>query len=309
MNAMSTRIETVRGPVDYLMEGCGPAILYFHGTPCSSRAAIDMEQELIADGFQLIVPQRPGYYGTPLGDRVTTADCADAAACVLDHLGIQRVAAIGTSGGGPPALAFAARYPDRTAALVLQCAQTHRWDDRQWAPASHRWLYECFRSTWRRRLFCRFFPILFRLGFPTARSYLRYLAGNRFPNVQNDPAALRLTKAVYSSVHEFRNVRPGYENDASAWVREDVLGTGAVTCPTLLLYDSEDPAAPICHAHYAASAIPDAELVELNAGGHLIWFGPDADRMQRRRTAFLKEHLVHRQGTTTEIKKPATNVR
>jgi pimeloyl-ACP methyl ester carboxylesterase len=292
MIATSTQIETSRGPIEYLAEGSGPPVVYFHGTPCSSRLAIQMERELIADGFQLIVPQRPGYYGTPLGDRVTTADCAEAAACVLDHLGIQRVAAIGTSGGGPPALAFAARYPDRTAALVLQCAQAHRWDDRRWAPTSYPWLYACFRSTWQRWLFCRFYPALFRRGFPTAEDYLRYLSGNRFANLQNEPAAWQLVDAVHSDLNEFCYVRPGYHNDASTWVREDVLAMGNVTCPTLLLYDPEDPAAPICHAYYAAGSIPGAELVELNSGGHLIWFGPDAELMRQRRTAFLREHLA-----------------
>jgi pimeloyl-ACP methyl ester carboxylesterase len=59
----------------------------------------------------------------------------------------------------------------------------------------------------------------------------------------------------------------------------------------LLLYDPQDPAAPFCHAEYAATQIPAAELMELNAGGHLIWFGPDAELMQRRRTAFLRKHL------------------
>src|SRR6185436_3576350 len=102
-------IETSRGPVEYLVEGSGPSILYFHGTPCSNRLAADMERELIDAGFQLIIPHRPGYYGTPLGDRYTTADCADAAVAVLDELGVKRVAAIGTSGGGPPVLAFATR--------------------------------------------------------------------------------------------------------------------------------------------------------------------------------------------------------
>src|SRR4051812_25180053 len=104
-------IETSRGPVEYLVEGTGVPILYFHGTPCSNRLAADLECELVRDGFQLIVPHRPGYFGTPLAGRLTTADCAEIAACVLDTLGVERVAVMGTSGGGPPALAFAARYP------------------------------------------------------------------------------------------------------------------------------------------------------------------------------------------------------
>lgn len=284
-------IETPRGPVEYLVEGGGPPVLYFHGTPCSSRLAADMERPLIDDGFQLIVPQRPGYYGTPLGDRLTTADCAESAAFVLDHLGITRVAAIGTSGGGPPALAFAARYPERSAALVLQCAQSHRWDDRRWAPAAHPWLYRCFRSPWQLWLFCRFYTTLFRLGFPKVDDYLRDLTGTRYSAIQNDPAAQQLAESVHRDLSEFRHMRSGYRNDLATWLREDVLANGRVSCPTLILHDPQDPAAPICHAHYAADSIPGAELVELNSGGHLIWYGPDAQRMRSKRSAFLSQHL------------------
>jgi pimeloyl-ACP methyl ester carboxylesterase len=287
-----SRIETPRGPVEYAVAGDGPPILYFHGTPCSSSLAIEMEQQLIADNFRLIVPQRPGYYGTPLGDRLTNADCAEMAVHLLDHLKVDRVAAIGTSGGGPPTIAFAAHYPERTAAIILQCAQTHRWTDARWAPPARPWLFRCYRHSASRRLFCRFFPTLFRLGFPTTQDYLRDLAGAKFPNVQHNAAAQRFAEGVYAGLTEFRHERAGYANDLAAWVREDVLSQGSVTCPTLLLYDRQDPAAPFCHAEYAASRIPNAELLELDTGGHLIWFGPDADLMQRRRTAFLRRHLM-----------------
>jgi pimeloyl-ACP methyl ester carboxylesterase len=287
-----SRIQTPRGPVEFAVAGDGPPVLYFHGTPCSSSLAIEMEQQLVADKFQLIVPQRPGYYGTPLGDRVTTADCAEMAAHVLEHLKVDRVAAIGTSGGGPPVLSFALRYPERTAAVILQCAQTHRWDHARWAPSAHPWLWQCFRHSASRRFFCRFFPALFRLGFPTTRHYLRDLAGTRYPNVQDDAAAQRFAESVYSGLTEFRHERAGYANDVATWIREDVLSAGHVECPTLLLYDRQDPAAPFCHAEYAAHRIANTELVELNAGGHLIWYGPDAELMQRCRTAFLRRHLM-----------------
>jgi pimeloyl-ACP methyl ester carboxylesterase len=292
LNINVSRINTPRGPVEFAVAGSGPPILYFHGTPCSSALAIEMEQQLLADGFQLIVPQRPGYYGTALGDRLTTGDCAEMATHVLDYLKIDRVAGIGTSGGGPPVLAFAVRYPERTAAVILQCAQTHIWDDPRWAPQAHPWLWRCFRHSASRRLFCRFFPTLFRLEFPSTEYYLRDLAGAHFSNIQNDPAAQSIAAAVYDGLSDFLHVRAGYANDIATWGREDVLSTGQVTCPTLLLYDRQDPQAPFCHAEFAAANIPNAELVELDAGGHLIWYGPDAGRMQRRRTDFLREHLA-----------------
>jgi pimeloyl-ACP methyl ester carboxylesterase len=140
-------------------------------------------------------------------------------------------------------------------------------------------------------LFCRFFTALFRAGFPTTDHYLRDLAGQRFDDVKGDPAARQFAESVYGALADFYHERAGYYNDVSTWVREDVLTTGQVTCPTLVVHDTADPAAPFCHAEYAASRIPDAEVTALDAGGHLIWFGRDSDRMRRRRCEFLGEHL------------------
>jgi pimeloyl-ACP methyl ester carboxylesterase len=207
-------IETAHGPVEYLVEGSGPPVLYFHGTPCSSRLVVDVEHALIQDGFQLVIPHRPGYFGTPLRDRRTLADCAEAAARVLDYLGITTAAVIGTSGGGPPALAFASRYPQRTAALVLQCAQSHRWDGRRWAPPSHPWLYHCYRSSWQRWLFCRFYPLLFGWAFPTPDDYLRCLTGERYAAVGSDPGARAFAEAAHGGLSEFARMRAGFQNDA-----------------------------------------------------------------------------------------------
>src|SRR5262249_8873135 len=148
--------------------------------------------------------------------------------------------------------------------------------------------FRCAPSRW---LFCRFFTALFRMGFPTTKHYLRDLTGERFAEIQNDPAARQFAESVYESLSDFRHERAGYRNDLATWLREDVMASHLVSCPTMLLYDRCYPAAPFCHAEYALAEIPSAELVELHAGGHLIWYGHDVQLMQERRTAFLKEHL------------------
>jgi pimeloyl-ACP methyl ester carboxylesterase len=205
---------------------------------------------------------------------------------------VERIAAIGTSGGGPPALAFAARYPERTAALILQCAQSHRWDDARWAPQSYSWIYRCYRNSLSRWFFCRFYIMLFRLGIRTADRYLRDLTGSRYTTMGDDVQARQLAETFHSNIGEVRWMRDGLANDAATWLHEDVLSNASVTCPTQVLHDSKDPRAPFCHAEYAAAKIPGAELVDLDAGGHLIWYGRDARLMQERRTAFLLKHLA-----------------
>jgi pimeloyl-ACP methyl ester carboxylesterase len=63
-----------------------------------------------------------------------------------------------------------------------------------------------------------------------------------------------------------------------------------VKCPTLVIYDPADPLVPERHAKWALSAIPGARACELHAGGHLIWLGKEAGRMNQERIAFLREH-------------------
>ena len=58
------QLETSKGLVEYADVGQGRPILYFHGTGAGNDAAVIMERSLLDDGFRLIVPNRPGYYGT-----------------------------------------------------------------------------------------------------------------------------------------------------------------------------------------------------------------------------------------------------
>src|SRR4029078_5736907 len=90
----------------------------------------------------------------------------------------------------------------RTAPVVLQCAQTHRWDDVRWVPVGQAWQFTMVRRRWMRRLFAELFPILFRIGFPTPRHYPHALTGPRFQELQlqDDTEAMRLATALHSTV-------------------------------------------------------------------------------------------------------------
>ena len=87
------------GPVEYAQQGTGPTILYFHGIGAGSEVVFPMEQPLLDAGFHLLVPNRPGYFGTSLINRRSTASCARMAVELMDSLGIEKVAVMGTSAG------------------------------------------------------------------------------------------------------------------------------------------------------------------------------------------------------------------
>lgn len=91
----------------------GVPIFGFHGTPGSRRFMALFEPLARRHGARIIAPDRPGYgLSTPARPR-SVADYADEVKPIANHLGMDRFAVMGVSGGGPFALACASRLSDR----------------------------------------------------------------------------------------------------------------------------------------------------------------------------------------------------
>ena len=98
-------------------DGARPVVL-FHGAP-GSRLFRPPPDVVAAAGVRVITFDRPGYGGSdPQPDRRVT-DAADDVRALLDHLGVERAALIGWSGGGPFAVATAHELPGRVARLAI----------------------------------------------------------------------------------------------------------------------------------------------------------------------------------------------
>src|SRR5512146_212673 len=80
---------------------------------------LDLGEPLAKKGLRVIAMSRFGYRRTPLPVDGSAAAQADAHACLLEALGIERAAVIGASAGAPSAMQFALRYPERCCALIL----------------------------------------------------------------------------------------------------------------------------------------------------------------------------------------------
>jgi pimeloyl-ACP methyl ester carboxylesterase len=95
----------------------GLPVFILHGTPGSRllypQHLVDAERRHI----RLIGHNRPGYGGsTPLPGRTIVETASDVAA-IADHLGLDRFAVWGVSGGGAPALGCASALPRRVVAV------------------------------------------------------------------------------------------------------------------------------------------------------------------------------------------------
>ena len=97
----------------------GKPLLRIQGTP-SSRIQRNPDESVLRDsGARYLMADRPGYGGSTRKRGRGIADVADDYAELLQSHGLQRVPAMGTSGGGPHVLALAARHPEMVSAITV----------------------------------------------------------------------------------------------------------------------------------------------------------------------------------------------
>jgi len=91
----------------------GFPVFTLHGTPGSRLLRHYDESKYAQVGARVITYDRPGYGGSDRSRGRGVVDCVADVAAIADTLGVERFAVTGGSGGGPHALAVAARLPDR----------------------------------------------------------------------------------------------------------------------------------------------------------------------------------------------------
>ena len=99
-------------------------VLRIQGTPASRlyrNPDSSVQREL---GVRYLMIDRPGYGGSTRKPGRGIADVAGDLAEVVRAHGIDRIPAMGTSGGGPHVLALAARHPDLVAAATVVVGAT-----------------------------------------------------------------------------------------------------------------------------------------------------------------------------------------
>ena len=127
----------------------GRPLLRLQGTPGSRLSIPPLHREWSVQRLRVIMVDRPGFgLSTRLpGHRVI--DVADDYAALLDHLHLDSVAVVGISGGGPHALAFAVRHPDRVRALSVVAGVPPLTDaDVSRMPRANAISYELVKDGW-----------------------------------------------------------------------------------------------------------------------------------------------------------------
>ncbi len=265
-------IETALGPIQVAREGAGPSVLSIHGSPGGFDQGLIWARHLRNGGCQLVAPSRPGYLRTPLDSGRKPSEQADLYASMLDALHIDKVTILGISSGGPSAVHFAARHPNRTKALLLDAAVLLPI-----SPASsaiERAVFESGIGVWLSCQVAKRWPRL------TAASVVDALAAGLSRDRKQDAVEwITSSQARLDSVVELptslaprRFREPGQRNDESNEINLDPLPFAKVTVPTLVAQGKNDAFPLIDHATSTACKISDAELMLVEEGHHgLPW--------------------------------------
>lgn len=275
------------GAVEYLVVGEGEPVLCIHGTGVSNRVVVKIEARLLDEGFQLIVPHRPGYYGTPLGSRKSPHDAAELYDCLLDHLGHQSIKVVGTSGGGPSSICFAQMFPERVKRMVLQCPVTHHWDDPRWMPAPDRWSLPYIKRNWLRQMMFPLYRYLAKKNGANRDRWLPRIAGERLEEVKNDANTLSMAKTLMAASLDALQHPAGMQNDIDIFCRRSWAKPENITPPVLLLHDPADTFVPFEHSAWLHEQLASSELHQLHCAGHILWSGADMHKFGDLRRDFL----------------------
>lgn len=93
-------------------------LLWHHGSPQTGALLDPLVSAAAARSIRLVSYGRPSYGGSSPRPGRNVASAADDVQQIVDALGVARFAVMGASGGGPHALACAARLPDRVVGVV-----------------------------------------------------------------------------------------------------------------------------------------------------------------------------------------------
>jgi pimeloyl-ACP methyl ester carboxylesterase len=276
----STIVPSPLGDIEFKRGGIGIPVLVIHGSGGGYDQGALIATAILGDGFDWIAPSRFGYLRSTFHERATFDDQAKAYAYLLDSLGLQKVAVLALSHGGPSALLFAIRYPERVSSLTLLSCGVASSSDASQAEANQKGdaLTTIFK-----------FEILYWLVRKFLRKYLMRLMGI------SDTVITSLTtkqRTLIDQVIDYMApVSPRYAGVAfdnkAAMPNERIA---AIRAPTLIVHATDDSLQLFHNAEYAAANISGSRLLSFNRGGHLL-FAVELAAIQAEVRQFILAHV------------------
>ena len=264
--------ETACGPIEYAVTGDGPLVLVVHGAGGGFDQGLDFGASLVERGFRVIAMSRFGYLRTPLPADASPAAQADAHACLLDALGIKRVAVAGASAGAPSSMQFALRHSRRITALVLLVPAIYVPRPGGAPPVTTPRGTEFLIDLGLRSDFL--FWAASRLA---RRAVIRAILATPPAAVENaSPEEQARVQQVLDHILPITQRRLGLLNEAAVIPSLQRYELERINVPTLTISFADDLYGTYDGARYTAEQIRGARFVGYPSGGHL-WVGHQQD--------------------------------
>jgi 2-hydroxy-6-oxonona-2,4-dienedioate hydrolase len=262
----STIIQTSSGPIEYAESGEGSVILAVHGAGGGFDQGLDILGPLADRGFRIIAISRFGYLRTAMPVDASPEAQADAHAALLDALGVKSATIYGVSAGGPSALQFAIRHPERCNALILMVPITYR--PRQdtdtktvLPPTTQKLLMTIVGSDFVYWLTSKLAPDAI---LKTAMGTPSEIVAAAHQNEQ-----IRVKKFMRHLLPISSRAR-GIMHDSQMSQSIKRYPIEAINAPTLLLSARDDLYSTYANAEFTASHIKGAKFVGYETGGHML---------------------------------------
>ncbi len=264
LESNSQIVETVNGRIEYTIIGTGVPVLISHGTLGGYDQGLGIAKLFLDEGFQLIVVSRAGYLRSSLETGQTPTQQADSYAQLLDKLGISQAGMIGVSGGGPSALQFVMRYPERCLGLVLMSAITI-------APPP---LPVIMKAIIRAQAVTLRFDFLWWLLFKLNLQGLMKMNGVDQAlgyQVNQDAEKMAIIRELYQPLVTSSLRIAGVQNDDKQITNLQQYPTGEIAVPILVIHSPTDPLVSIDQARWIAEVAQNSSLIEIKDGGHICF--------------------------------------
>ena len=262
--------ETKAGRVRVARLGRGAPLVLLHGYPETLQIFSALAPLLAAD-HQIYAFDWPGLGGSEAQRGGATPEAqADRLLALLDGWGLERAALAGMDMGGQPALAFAARHPERISALIAM--NTLAFGDEETS-----WEIRVLRRFGWNRLALTHLP---RAVFLRAeRTFLP--RGERLPADLRDELWARFRDPGARAF--LVRMCAGYEGS----LRRLPELYARIRCPTLVLWGEEDKHFPPAHARRLHQTIAGSRLQLLPGAHHwMAWHA--AERVAAAIADFLR---------------------
>lgn len=284
--------------VDSVGDPDGTPVFLLHGTPGGRDGPRPRGIVLYRLGIRLISYDRPGYPGSDRREGRFVADAADDVEAIADFFEIERFSVIGRSGGGPHALACAARLESRvTCAAALGSLAPYNAEGLEWSLGMTDSNVRAYRNA--RNAEADLGPLVNMLneqaqhvrGNGNSEGLLKFLwpeLNGHDKEVIGDIALRRIIARVHTQA--LSETIDGWVDDVIALSRPWGFELSDISVPVKLWSGGDDAFSPTGHTKWLAKRIPTSKL-EIDPGAAhfgaveilpriLTWVAENANVMQ-----------------------------